>query len=497
MIFSYVILIPEASAATVYPTQYTYVKAAPYWTCSPFDEFGTSQSVTILEKDYNFYYIEYTKGGVLKRGYVPQANFSGTGYSWCSHKEFNPGYNNTSSSVTVYYGPGTSYGVFGSIDADEGESVYKPLLVLGYNSSYAYVQYVTNPNPDSSTHSLFKRGWVLASKISINRPTATYDNNEYMLISSNNDSLYLTAVVDTSADSGYSVKMMAATGNKSQQWKAVKCVDANNGAVYYKIVSVSTGLCLQVSGKIPVVNVNVILTTITSPDKSQEFQFSGNLIKTRCSGSFMCLKESGTKVIQSRSTSAATESWSIHTIDKFWNNAYTSGSRKLSCYYGAGYTGNITSSVVDLSIAAWNNIANISVTKTTSSSSADIVIVADKTAVDFAGRINPKLTASTSFLTNPTTSQLNSSWYKVQIQLNLNSAATDNYLATQTASTIRGVITHELGHALKLQHPHGENTRIIHSNMNQGFYTSHPTHVPFYPSEYDERSLIQKWSAAS
>ena len=69
LLFSSITLSPHTTvqAATVKPNKYTYVRDAPYWTNSVVDQFGTTQSVTILERDYEYLYIEYTKDGVKKK----------------------------------------------------------------------------------------------------------------------------------------------------------------------------------------------------------------------------------------------------------------------------------------------------------------------------------------------------------------------------------------------------------------------------------------------
>ena len=162
----------EAATITLYPSNYTYVKPAPYWTCSPCDEFGTSQQVKIIERDYNFFYIEYTKNGILKRGYASMSHFDEAdydGYGWCNHPYFTTAYNNTSSSKTTYY-TSTGTASFGSIDADEGEHANKPLMVLRYENSRAFVQYVTNPG--TTGHALYKRAWVDRNCITVSPPAA-------------------------------------------------------------------------------------------------------------------------------------------------------------------------------------------------------------------------------------------------------------------------------------------------------------------------------------
>ena len=76
-----------------YTNKYTYVRMAPYWTASVVDNMASGVQITIIERDYEYLYIQYSKDNITKRGYIPRADTDATGYIWCNHTIFNPGYN--------------------------------------------------------------------------------------------------------------------------------------------------------------------------------------------------------------------------------------------------------------------------------------------------------------------------------------------------------------------------------------------------------------------
>ena len=79
-IFSYIVVITmvfallsafsfTANAAGPTTNKYTYIRMAPYWTAEVVDELTSGYSITILEREYTYLYVEYTKNGTVKRGY--------------------------------------------------------------------------------------------------------------------------------------------------------------------------------------------------------------------------------------------------------------------------------------------------------------------------------------------------------------------------------------------------------------------------------------------
>lgn len=182
----------------------TTVRMAPYWTAESVDTIAANTNITILERDYEYLYISYSNDS--KRGYIPRSATSATGYSWCNHDIFIPGYNKTTSSITVRYAPTSSSSSCGSIDADEGEHPNKPLLVLREEDGFYFIQYTTNTSAEGYTNPLCKRGWVLKTSINISNRVAapipdTNTTPQYVLIR-NNSNKCLTAVSSSSEQSG-------------------------------------------------------------------------------------------------------------------------------------------------------------------------------------------------------------------------------------------------------------------------------------------------------
>lgn len=291
-----------ANAANISATtnKYTYIRMAPYWTAEVVDNLTSGYSITILEREYTYLYIQYTKDGVTKRGYMPKADTSATGYSWCQHGEYNNGYNSTSYAQTVYYRPGGAS--CGTIDANEGEVANKPLLVLRVESGYAFIQYVTNTSNDGSAHVLFKRGWVPTSVIAYSHatfPTGLSENKLYYLKNvATGKYLDLQSYSAGNVDGG-NIHIWDFHGSYNQEWSFKKVT--SGGSTYVKLVTNqgTQNRVIRIAEKTAVVGNSAELYTQTSPSKEQEFVLekkvnsqTGNtyyLIKARCSGNFMVL----------------------------------------------------------------------------------------------------------------------------------------------------------------------------------------------------------------
>ena len=164
-----------------YTNKYTYVRMAPYWTASVVDNMASGVSITIIERDYEYLYIQYSKDNITKRGYIPRADTDATGYIWCVHDHFVPA--TCSATKTVCYAD------TGNISCGTIYSGEKPLLILRENTAktHYFIQYTTNPSATGSTNPQFKRGWVTKASISISytvnapvpKPTIT---SQYALI---------------------------------------------------------------------------------------------------------------------------------------------------------------------------------------------------------------------------------------------------------------------------------------------------------------------------
>lgn len=502
----------SVNAAEIISTtnKYTYIRMAPYWTAEVVDELTSGYRITVIERDYSYFYIEYDKGGITKRGYLPLADSNVTGYSWCNHGIFLPGSSNSNTSTTVRYGPNTSYSSCGSITAYEGGDT-APILVLREQDGFYFIQYTTNTSATGSTQPLYKRGWVPKSTIVVDAVSAapipnTTSTSQYVLIC-NSSKQYLTAVADSTQTSGYALKMASATGNNNQQWKIEK-LTYNTNSIYYRIVSAAYNVCVTVTDGTALVGNKFILSTpSTSPNKGQEFaltsiyetQIYGNGVnlRTRCSGNYLVAQNSSGTLYQYRkNASLSTQKFYIYPIDNYWNSNYVNGVRNLK--YNINSTsliGNISSTAIENAAAKWNSIANISLTKGTSTN-YNIQVR--------GGNINPNLGLVRPVIDSSGTESTcdangDSLWYGARLYLNVYNGTT-GYLGDCTYNEILLVTAHEFGHTLKIRHPHeGYNSSgyytesHVNSLMNQGLYTESGAMIPTSASQFDIRSLKNKW----
>lgn len=496
--------------------KYTYIRMAPYWTAEVVDELTSGYRITVIERDYSYFYIEYDKGGITKRGYLPLADSNVTGYSWCNHGIFLPGHNNTTAAVTVRYKPNSASSSCGTIDADEGEVSSKPLLVLREEDNFYFVQYSTNTTATGSTQPLYKRGWVAKSTIVVDTVSAApipyISGSQYVLIC-NTSTKYLTANTDNT------ISFQNANNSNNQHWilQRLSYTYSNNNSIYYRIVSASNGTCLTISNGTAIIGNTVTLTApSTSPNKGQEFALEtlnanqdmdsdqpygkGVRILTRCSGNFLTIKNNSGQFIQSRKESTVNNYFFIDTMNYYWPKVYSSGSRTLKYNISSSAIfGNITLSMANTSFSSWNNIANINLVSNSQESGSTIKLKGYNCGTVNA-RMCPRLTSGgTEAFRTISDSEVLQTWYDATIYLN-NGNNSQGYIGGETASDLKKTITHEIGHALKLKHPHtitdsNNNTysiRYVYSVMHQGL-ASRYSEITTIPSAFDRRNLITKW----
>ncbi len=494
-------LTATAATVTLYPSTYTYVKPVPFWTSDPFDQFSTTQQVTILERDYDFFYIQYTKDGQVRRGYASVSSFNAAdyaGYSWCTHNYFTTGYNNSGVAQTTYYGPTGTYSS-GAIDADEGSHTDKPILVLRYESGRAFIQYVTNPGEAGTVK--FKRAWVNSGCITVSPPAAFNIGSNYTLIKNASTGKYLQAGY---AAGSYTLSEGNQTGYEDQQWEIMSFYTANGGN-YYKIRNVSYDVVLEIDGGIPVVNSPVTLEPEIEPDKSQHFAFqyvSANTYKilTRTSGNYFAVQSNGgNNPFQAvKKSSSTAQNWIFEPMNRCWANSYNnltySGGKAVLLYYidtststGISNAGlNVTQVLTAASY--WNNVnADLTLTRTITKSQAKIIITTTDSEEGFLGQT----------LNNIGNTMSNWDYSTIEINATSDPSKGDYVIGLEDSEKIK-LICHEMGHALKLQHPYGEGPKAInesvYSVMNQGMpgYTLYPL-VTGTPSQYDHTTLKLKW----
>lgn len=480
--------------------QVTYVRMSPYYTAETVEILAAGTSIKILERDYAYLYVSYNNGA--KRGYVPRTFTDATGYSWCSHGIFSPGYNSTSSAVTVRYAPSSTSNSCGTIDANEGEIVSKPLLVLREENGYYFIQYTTNTSATGSTQPLYKRGWVSTSSITVKKVAAApVTGVAQKVVICNTQLKYLTAT------SSSTIAYTEATGEYNQQW-ILRKLDYS-GSAYYRIESVEYGTCLEVKDSTAVLGNNIFLDTInTAPDKSQEFALQsinrtepfgiGVRILTRCSGNFLGIKYTDGVFSHVRQDDDYTSLFFIDPIDNQWNGAYIRFGTSLTYRIDpSAIVGNLSEKLYTDAIDNWKGLSKVSLNRVTSGTS-EAITFKTMSLDEVPGITCPRLNSSgQEYKPSYSNSELNTSWYDVTIFLNSDSK-TEGCVTRLSQDNIKKIITHEIGHALKLQHPHYitvANGKItidyIPSVMNQGSLAEE--NVSPVPTEFDIQSLQIKW----
>ncbi|MBQ7034505.1 MAG: RICIN domain-containing protein [Clostridia bacterium] len=506
----------EAATITATVNQWSYVKPAPYWPCNPMDEFPGGTSVKILEREQEFFYIEYTANGIVKRGYTAMSNFNAAdyaGYDWCNQAVFTPGHNNTGAGADVYYGPGGSYAKVGAIDADEGIHAHKPLLVLRTSGSYSFIQYVTNPG--TSGHVLFKRGWIQSSKITLDKPTSApvLESENLVMIGTGSTGCFLDVKYDFDAPYNYIVGQDEATGDPTQLWVIQKY--SSDAGVYYKIKNAYTNLVMEVSSLLPVIETTIHLVPESSPNKAQEFAISPTgtgwqNIATRCSGNYMVLHATSTSIQQNRKLGGTDENWNFHVLDKYFPCTYsnmdysaTENMRTLKYYVETEIIQRGFKPLVDEAADLWNarsNFTRIELENCSTRAEADIYIEVD-TLTDIDNNNTMGYTVPYRSWNNAFVGERG---YFSDSVLRGTKITINDYV-TVTERQWQITLLHEMGHALMLDHPfyelspsfqiHQVNMEwVAYSVMNQGGdVTDTYPKVSNRIENYDMRTLSNKW----
>ncbi len=512
----------EAATITLYPANYTYVKPAPYWTCDPCDEFGTGQQVKILWRDYNFFYIEYTKNGVLRRGFAAMSHFNSAdyaGYSWASYDYFIPAYNATTMTINIYEGPSNTYRKMGTLAPDAGEPMRaNTLTLLKSGGEYCFVQWITNPN--STEQPIFHRGWVWFGYISAfpHYPTADIDANNYVLIKNVGTGTYLQLNGSADTDSGYDLSLVPLSDAKAQHWHVPRNETAYNSSLSdysYRLIGIVGDMAWEVNGKIPVLDAKLVVNA-QSPmeeNKAQDFYFCSTgdsygsyQILTRCSGGYLALQanSAGTAVYQERKSSSDYQKWVIEPFDAYVKINYLNVPKVNNISQLKYYivkTGNtaisnadITSSIITTAVSYWNakkEQTGVQLVPTNILSEAHFTIASSDNIGNAHGRTDSLYNQSDP--NNP---------FFTQVEVKLS----QTYLQNEEESYKTFVVCHELGHALGLTHTdvcHNDNNSypyyLYYSVMNDGNYyfeVSNPENRANTPTNYDYRTLQCKWKGA-
>lgn len=191
----------------------------------------------------------------------------------------------------------------------------------------------------------------------------------------------------------------------------------------------------------------------------------------------------------SLSTKAKNFSWkfSVHDRQDYWSGRYKNAPQKVTVNVIVDGTtaiyGNYTDSVYSIG-TMWNNIdPNISInsypsTYTGSYKSANFTI----RVVGYIGFDDGRA----GYL-QPAPDNLDTDWTSAEIRMNMGTSEASG----GDLSNLRAIYLHELGHGLKLSHPHQNTTdyRPL-AIMNQKYWTSE---CSFRPSGHDKYNLRKKW----
>lgn len=123
-------------------------------------------TIYVIEREENYFYIAYEYNGTYYCGYVPIGDISCSNYSWSNHDIMWPGkYNvpSTSNQIqNVCYGPGAA-SVFirwSTIDTSYPTDIISAVLLKKTNS-YAFIQFLINENGVKK----YTRGWMWGNYI--------------------------------------------------------------------------------------------------------------------------------------------------------------------------------------------------------------------------------------------------------------------------------------------------------------------------------------------
>ncbi len=257
------------------------VKWAPVWTSPTFETLPSGKTIYILHREYDYYYVHYESGGVVKRGYVPRSCTSKVVSTWCNHTVYYPGENITLNAQNVYYRPDSTSAVSGTIDVDEGEAANKPLIVLSRYGNYYYIQYVTNPD-GGGAHMQWKRGWVLTQTIGVNPPVSVVspENKNTFYIQNVGTGRFLT-LEDPNAANKSNLSIYDFEGSDRQKWTIeisdsigsnVRYVQLKTNVGYPSTNVTTSGKVMSIKDALSVINTRMeIRNDSASPSKDQEF----------------------------------------------------------------------------------------------------------------------------------------------------------------------------------------------------------------------------------
>ena len=472
-----------------------------------------SKTVYVLEKDNNYYYIVYLNPNNNKyyTGYVPMADISCSGVSWCNYDVFWAG-EVVSSSVDTLYGPGsqTYFEAFG--DISNSTSIQSlDLTVLKTVSNYKFIQYRINGE--------LARAWVLSANVNVYGDngnladyyafTYQYKNCIYSERDSNENTVYIVnnstnlALTVNNTASGTIVTAAPFTASANQEFSIIS---QSYASTLCKIYSQYADKMIELTD----FNVNGTLAKVkaqSDPNKRQEFIFRINdinspveyncIISTRGSGAHSALRlNNSNQLIATDCNNSDAFKWNVR--PKLWSGTMNYGDYNNGDMYleysmdSIPSASNVSLNMIQRGAEYWNMASPGNKMSLNYNATADNFVVkfvhssqaVEKYKNAYAYTVSYGNDGITIINTNDCVFVNNYNWIKTEVYIVYN-----NFNNLSYDDTVK-IIAHEFGHAIKF--PHTAVANQITSVLNENGTDRYPIFNwsgSFIPATYDTQIL--------
>lgn len=502
-------------------TAATTVYHAPYGTgcASTGYTLAAGKGVFIIGREYEYYYVYWTVDTSKEMyGYIPITSISGSYNSWIQYDVYRKA--TCTATTQVLSGPGTTNTYVNIGEIYSGEA---PLMVLGkkvnqYNNvTYYFVQYETSAG-------LVKRGWVDSSLGTVTISTTI----SYIDLDYSEPFCFVNRATGKALTWGSNNKVVQKTKDGSLEQffilEKVTSYQYEQGYGYYRIVSAADPtMTLGVENYGYAEGLQIVMQTKGQIDKKQEFlisltslnnsQYYASLF-TRCTGDYRAVEVYGTssaenaQIIQSKYVGGLNQQWEILRVTPAWNQTYgqysgTTSPVNRKVHYDSSLKPYVSIETIRECVNRWNNVYPLSLEVIESGSSyannclSTIIAesIDDEDVIGFCGAVQRADDGTLIIYPHETAFKYsNSKWFSTRIRLDFEK------LADYTAEDLKGVICHELGHALKMSHT------FMHLRNENGSINWNVVKTPMSimtqtlsmsgtrtPVEIDQYRLVQKW----
>lgn len=484
---------------------------------------ASGKSVYVLEKDNGYYYIVYhnPNDGKYYTGYVPIADISCSGASWCDYDVYW-----TAEAATTYssviLGPGAqSYFSVISVIHKNLPKDSIDVTVLKTVGNFYFIQYRLNGE--------LVRGWTLKAAVTVygtggnsnidyfsfvsQYKTCNYsqrDSSEYSVyIINKSENLALT--VNNTA-SGTVVTAEEFTGDPKQEFAIIR---PDNEVTVCKIYSQHAKKMIELTDIIENGALGNV-KAVSDPNKRQEFIFRKTysstesneencIISTRGSGGHSALKlNSSDQLIATDCDNSAAFEWNIK--PKIWGGSIYYGNynnNKLTLGFSvdpipAGY--GIDTALINRAIQYWNDSQfNNKVFLDPDSDETNFVIkfvTAAQAPSTYSRAYGYTISydASNTITTLNTWGANNYDWWKTELYIVLENFRDIKVGEYENRDDKVKVLAHEFGHSLKF--PHTAVNNEIESIMNDKGFSKYPdfrdTNSNFTVAKHDRDRMSSK-----